>query len=76
MTERYAIAGAFVRHLIERKGWERWPGFLREYIADLAVWRDTFARHFGETFDGAMADFRAHLTRTTVIQVPMPQAQP
>ena len=76
VTERYAIAGAFVRHLIERKGWERWPGFLREYVADLAAWRDTFARHFGETFDGAMADFRSHLTRTTVIQIPMPQAQP
>jgi hypothetical protein len=60
-----------VRRLIERKGWERWPGFLRDYVTDLGPWRNTFARHFGESFEAAMAEFRTYLTRTTVIQVPL-----
>jgi hypothetical protein len=76
LTERYAVAGAFVRRLIERKGWERWPGFLREYVADPGPWRDTFARHFGESFEAAIGEFRTHLTRTTVIQVPFRQLRP
>jgi hypothetical protein len=76
ITERYAIAGAFVRHLIERKGWARWPSFMREYVADLELWRETFARHFAEPFDVAIETFRIQLTRTTVIQVPIRRHQP
>jgi hypothetical protein len=56
IAERYALAGAFVGHLLERHGLDSWRGFLHAYLANPSEWRTLFARQFGP-FEAAVDAF-------------------
>ena len=63
IAERYALAGAFVGHVIERHGTAAFSAFVRELVADPTDWRQSFERHTGDSFTTALAKFERTLYR-------------
>jgi hypothetical protein len=70
VPERYALAGAFVGHLLQHQGSESLQSFLRAYLAEPSAWRETFTRHFGEPFPAALGRFQSILQNNVTIRVP------
>jgi hypothetical protein len=59
--ERYALAGAFVGDLMQRKSSTAWSRFLHALVNDPTLWRESFQRSFGESFEAAMGRFERTL---------------
>jgi len=57
VAERYALAGAFVGDLMQRKSAVAWSMFLHALVNDPTRWRGSFERAFGESFDSALQHF-------------------
>jgi hypothetical protein len=61
VAERYALAGAFVGYVIERHGRAAFSSFVRDLVAEPSNWRESFARHAGDSFATDLARFERSL---------------